>query len=79
MFGCLGSSQQARDTEVIARTVTVLALAGLAVIHVVDVPGTLGAAPHVVIGYFGIIVPAMLAGGALVTRSRWLVWGIAGA
>ena len=70
MFGCLGQSQQqAHDTEVIARAVTVPALAALAVIHVVDLPNTLGPTPLVGIGYFGIIVLA--AGwGAWQARAR---------
>jgi hypothetical protein len=70
MFGCLGQSrQQAHDMEVIARAVTVPALAALAVIHVVDLPKTLGPIPLVGIGYFGIIVLA--AGwGAWQARAR---------
>jgi hypothetical protein len=38
-----------------AHTVGVLALIALAVIHVVDLPGTLGPTPLVGIGYLGII------------------------
>ncbi len=70
MFGCLGQSQQqAHDTEVIARVVTVPALAALAVIHVVDLPNTLGPTPLVGIGYLGIMVLA--AGwGAWQVRAR---------
>jgi hypothetical protein len=72
MFGCLG---QSHDAEVIARAVTVPALGALAVIHVVDLPNTLGPTPLVGIGYFGIIVAAVLAAGAMIVRSQWLVWG----
>jgi hypothetical protein len=70
MFGCLGQSQQqAHDTEVIASVVTVPALAALAVIHVVDLPNTLGPTPLVGIGYLGIMVLA--AGwGAWQVRAR---------
>lgn len=75
MFGCLGQSQQAHDAEVIARTVTVPALGALAVIHVVGLPNMLGPTPLVGIGYFGIIVAAVLAAGAMIVRSQWLVWG----
>jgi len=54
------------------------ALAALAVIHVVDLPGTLGPDRLVGIGYLGIIAVAILAGGAMIVRSGWLTWAIAG-
>jgi len=41
MFARLGPSQPAQGADVIVRPVAALALAGLAVIHVVDLPGTL--------------------------------------
>ena len=44
MVGCLGQSRPARDADVVARTVAVVALAALAVIHVVDLPGPVSAA-----------------------------------
>ena len=44
MFARLGPSQPAPGADVIVRAVAALALAGLAVIHVVDLPGTLGIA-----------------------------------
>ena len=55
MFARLGPSQPAQGADVIVRAVAALALAGLAVIHVVDLPGTLGPTPLVGIGYLGII------------------------
>jgi hypothetical protein len=39
MLGCLGQPQPAQDSEPVTRAVTVVALAALAVIHVVDLPG----------------------------------------
>ena len=75
----LGQSQhQAHDAEVIARAVAVSALVALAVIHTVDLPNTLGPTPLVGIGYFAIIAAALLAGGAMIVRSHWLVWAVAG-
>src|SRR6266704_7189526 len=56
-----------------------LALIALAVIHVVDLPATLGPIPLVGIGYFGIIVAALGVSGVLIARSHWLVWAAAGA
>jgi len=49
------------------------------VIHVVDLPPTLGPTPLVGIGYLGIIAAAVLVGGAMIARSHWLAWAAAGA
>jgi hypothetical protein len=68
----------APDTDVITRAVGVPALAALAVIHIVDLPGTLGPDRLVGIGYLGIIAVAILAGGAMIARSGWLAWAAAG-
>ncbi len=78
MIGCLGQSRPAQDSDVAARMVATVALAALAVIHVVDLPGTLGPTPLVGIGYLGIIAVAILAGAVLIIRSHWLVWAAAG-
>ena len=79
MFARLGPSQPAQGADVIARAMGALALAALAVIHVVDLPGTLGPDRLVGIGYFGIIVAALGVGGVLIARSHWLVWAASGA
>jgi hypothetical protein len=78
MLDRLGRSQPAPDTDVIMRATAVPALAALAVIHVLDLPGTLGPEPLVGIGYFGIIAVAIVAGGAMIARSHWLAWAAAG-
>jgi MFS family permease len=79
MFAGLDAAPRARDTDVIARTVGALALAALAVIHVVDLPGTLGPTPLVGFGYFGIIAAAVVTGAAMIARSHWLPWAVAAA
>jgi hypothetical protein len=71
-------AQPEQGADVVARAVGALALAALAVIHVVDLPGTLGPLPLVGLGYLGIITAAVLIGGAMITRSHWLVWAAAG-
>src|SRR5260370_41696213 len=71
-------SPPAEGADVIARAVAALALAALAVIHVVDLPATLGPTPLVGAGYLGIIAAAVLTGGVMITRSHWLVWAAAG-
>jgi hypothetical protein len=70
MIGCLGESRATQESDVVARAVAAMALAALAVIHVVDLPGTLGPTPLVGIGYFGIVAVATMAGAVIVVR--WL-------
>jgi len=64
---------------VVARAVGALALAALAVIHVVDLPGTLGPTPLVGAGYLAIIAAAVVTGGVMITRTHWLAWAAAAA
>jgi hypothetical protein len=79
MFARLGQVQPAQGADVVARAVGALALAALAVIHVVDLPPTLGPTPLVGIGYLGIIAAAVLVGGVMIARAHWLAWAAAGA
>ena len=79
MLARLGPSQPAQGADVIARAMGALALITLAVIHVVDLPGTLGPTPLVGIGYLGIIAAALGVGGVMIARSHWLAWAAAGA
>jgi hypothetical protein len=74
----LAVSQPAQATDVIARAVGAVALATLAMIHVVDLPGTLGPLPLVGAGYLGIIASAVVIGGMMIARSHRLVWAAAG-
>jgi len=71
--------QPDRSAAVTARAIGALALVALAVIHVVDLPGTLGPTPLVGIGYLGIISGAVLIGGVLIARPHWLAWTTAAA
>ncbi len=79
MLTRLGPPEPAPGADVIARAMGALALITLAVIHVVDLPGTLGPDRLVGIGYLGIIAAAVLIGGVLLARSHWLAWAAAGA
>ena len=78
MIGCLGESRATQESDTVARAVAAMALAALAVIHVVDLPATLGPTPLVGVGYFGIVAVATVAGAVIVVRSHWLVWAVAG-
>ena len=79
MSARVARSEPAPGADVVARAVGALALAALAVIHVVDLPATLGPTPLVGIGYLGIIAAAVLAGGVMIAWSHWLAWTAAGA
>jgi hypothetical protein len=63
-------SSPAQATDVIARAVAAAALVTLAMIHVVDLPGTLGPLPLVGAGYFVIVAAAVAVGGLMIARSR---------
>src|SRR5580704_12814537 len=79
MFDRIAQWQPDQGAAVAARTVGALALIALAVIHVVDLPGTLGPDRLVGVGYFGIIAAAVLVGGLMIARPHWLAWAAAGA
>jgi hypothetical protein len=79
MLARLGPAQPVGGADVIARALGALALMALAVIHVVDLPDTLGPTPLAGIGYLGIIVAALGVSAVLITRSHWLAWAAAGA
>jgi hypothetical protein len=78
MHDRLAASPPSQATDVIARAVGTVALGTLALIHVVDLPGTLGPLPLIGVGYLGIIVGAVAVGGMMIARSHWLVWAAAG-
>jgi hypothetical protein len=79
MFARLSQWQPDPSAGVVARAIAALALAALAVIHVVDLPGTLGPTPLVGIGYLGIISASILTGGVLIARPHPLAWAAAAA
>src|SRR6202161_3315331 len=79
MFDRIAQWQPDQGAASAARAVGALALAALAVIHVVDLPGTLGPTPLVGIGYLGIIAGSILIAGVLIARPHWLAWSAAGA
>jgi hypothetical protein len=71
MFDRIAQWQPDQGAAAAARAVAALALSALAVIHVVDLPGTLGPTPLVGWGYLGIIAAAVLIGGVLIARPHW--------
>src|SRR2546430_12333126 len=79
MLARIAQWQPDQGAAATARAVGALALAALAVIHVVDLPGTLGPDRLVGIGYLGIIAAAVLIGGGLLAPAHWPAWAGAGA
>jgi hypothetical protein len=78
MHDRLAASPPAQAPDVIARAVGAVALVTLALIHVVDLPGTLGPLPLIGAGYLGIIAASVVIGGMMIARSHRLVWAAAG-
>ena len=78
MLARLGQPQPTQGTDVIARAMGAMTLMALAVIHVVDLPATLGPTPLIGVGYLGIIAAALGAAGMLIAYSHRLVWAAAG-
>jgi hypothetical protein len=78
MHDRLAASPPAQATDMIARAVGAVALATLAMIHVVDLPGTLGPLPLIGAGYLGIIAAAVVVGGMMIAQPHRLVWAAAG-
>jgi hypothetical protein len=61
-------------TEHLARAAGAVALAAVAVIHVVDLPGTLSATPLIGFGYFVLIAATLLGAALLLTVPETRVW-----
>jgi hypothetical protein len=61
----------------IARTVAVLSLAAFALIHLLDLPGTMKATPYIGWLYIGLIVSTIGIAGALMRTSDTRVWAAA--
>jgi hypothetical protein len=57
-----------------SRTVAVVGLAGLALIHMLDLPGTIDGTPYIGWMYIGLIVSALVLAGALVRSSDIRIW-----
>src|SRR5258708_21589871 len=62
----IAASPTAQATDVIARALGAVALATLAMIHLVDLPGTIGPLPLVGARYLGIITAAVVVGGRMI-------------
>jgi hypothetical protein len=61
-------------TEHLARAAGAVALAAVAVIHVIDLPSTLSETPLIGYGYFVLIAAALLGAGLLLTVPETRVW-----
>jgi hypothetical protein len=63
-------------TEHLARVAGAIALAAVAVIHVLDLPSTLKATPLIGYGYFLLIAAALLGAAMLITVPGPRVWAV---
>jgi hypothetical protein len=66
-------------TEYLARAAASIALLTVAVIHVVDLPGTFQATPLIGYAYLPLIAAALLGAGVMMTVPNWRVWLLADA
>jgi hypothetical protein len=64
-------------TEYLARTLAAVFLAGVAVIHLVDLPDTLQETPLIGESYYFLIAAAILGAGLLISVRNRLVWAFA--
>ena len=64
--------------ELIARAVAVVSLTDLALVHVIDLPGTLDETPLIGAGYFVLIAAALVIGVFLMVRPNWMAWAATG-
>ncbi len=71
-------SVRAAVRDGIARAVAVVGLAGFALIHMLDLPGTIAGTPYIGWMYIGLIASAIGLAGALVRTSDSRVWAAAG-
>jgi hypothetical protein len=71
------SQEAARD--VIARTLGIVGLAGIALIHLLDAPGQFAETPYLGWMYVGLIAGCIAVGAALLRRSDPRTWTAAGA
>ena len=71
-------SSSALASDAVARALAAVALAALAVIHVIDLPDTIGPLPLIGAGYLAIVAASVAVGAALIAGSHWLAWAAAG-
>lgn len=58
----------------VARAVAVVALAGIALIHLLDLPGKFGETPYIAWMYIGLILGCIAVGGALIHSGSRKAW-----
>jgi len=66
-------AQQLNESAV-RRSVAAIGLVGIALIHVLDLPGKLQETPYLGVAYLGLIVSALIVAEALVRRESAPVW-----
>jgi hypothetical protein len=64
--------------DLIARAVAVVSLTDLALVHVIDLPGTLDETPLIGAGFFMLIAAALVTGVLLMVRPNRMAWAASG-
>jgi Na+/proline symporter len=70
----LDTARPGHDQHLARRAVAVAGLAGIALIHVLDLPGKIQETPYLGVGYLGIIAVAIVLGELLLRRDDLRVW-----
>jgi MFS family permease len=72
------TTELAPGFDIIARSLAVVSLTDLALVHVIDLPGTLGGTPLIGIGYFLVIAAALAVSAVLMARPQRIAWAATG-
>jgi hypothetical protein len=77
------SRSESREDTSLQRTVAIVGLLGIALIHLLDLPGKLEETPYLGVAFIGLIVASVFLAWLLATRDNRNVWlaagGLAGA
>jgi hypothetical protein len=74
----IGSRSDSRQDTSLQRAVAIIALLGIALIHLLDLPGKLGETPYLGVAFIGLIVASVVLAGLLAMRDNRNVWLAAG-
>jgi hypothetical protein len=66
----IGSRSDSRQDTSLQRAVAIIALLGIALIHLLDLPGKLGETPYLGVAFIGLIVASVVLAGLLAMRDK---------
>ena len=74
----VAATTDAHATRLIARGVGVLGLLGIALVHLLDLPGKIHETPYLGVAYIGLIAASVVAAGWLAVRDDRRAWASTG-